>query len=40
MDDGAVVKVEVPAGPTEIPLDVILATVGRRPNSEAPRPTA
>jgi len=33
-DDGAVVKVEGPKGAAEIPADVILVTVGRRPNSE------
>ena len=34
VEDGAVVKVEGPNGPVEIPADAILVTVGRRPNSE------
>ena len=34
VDDGAVVKVEGPKGPVDIPADAILVTVGRRPNSE------
>jgi dihydrolipoamide dehydrogenase len=33
-DDGAIVKVEGPKGATEIPADIILVTVGRRPNTE------
>jgi len=33
-DDGAIVNVEGPKGPTDIPADAILVTVGRRPNSE------
>ena len=33
-EDGAVVKVEGPDGAIDIPTDVILVTVGRRPNTE------
>jgi dihydrolipoamide dehydrogenase len=33
-DDGAIVKVEGPKGAIEIPADIILVTVGRRPNTE------
>lgn len=33
-EDGAIVKVEGPKGPVEIPADAILVTVGRRPNTE------
>lgn len=33
-EDGAVVKVEGPKGAIDIPADIILVTVGRRPNNE------
>jgi dihydrolipoamide dehydrogenase len=33
-DDGAIVKVEGPKGAIDIPADIILVTVGRRPNTE------
>ena len=33
-EDGAIVKVEGPDGAGEVPADVILVTVGRRPNTE------